>query len=198
MTKTRFDIPTFQRRLAEHRTRELAIDGYAPSAVLITVLRGADEDLLLFTKRTQDVEHHKGQISFPGGRQDPGETLRQTALRETHEEVGIAPSDIEIVGQLDDTWTPTGYIIRPFVGVVPFPYEFHVNRAEIDDLIIVPLARALGPDKYEENEIHFEGRSAVVPYFHVDGTIIWGATARILGQFLGFSFEREDLPCVDS
>jgi len=199
MTKNpRFDPDALQRRLAARDTRELAIDGYAPSAVLVTILRGADQDQLLFTRRTEQVEHHKGQISFPGGRQDPGESLRQTALRETHEEVGIKPADIRIVGQLDDTWTPTRYLIRPFVGLVTYPYDFAVNRAEIDDLIVVPMARALCPDRYEECEMHHEGRSAVVPYFHIDGTIIWGATARILQQFLRLAYDREDVPCVGS
>jgi 8-oxo-dGTP pyrophosphatase MutT (NUDIX family) len=174
--------------LAARPYAEAAIDGFARSAVLVTVLLGEGEPAMLFTRRTDKVEHHKGQISFPGGRLDPGEDLQTCALRETHEEIGVRPADVRIVGRLDDTWTPTRYVITPFVGVVPHPYAFKVSAAEIDDLLIIPLRRLLKPDKYDENEMTFRGRSAAVPFYYIDDTIIWGATARILRQFLQTAF----------
>lgn len=188
--------PAFADKIAAHSPRELSIDGFTRSAVLLTVLRGADEDLLLFTKRTTSVEHHKGQISFPGGRLDDGETLQDCALRETREEVGIDPRDIRLLGRLDDTWTPTNYIMTPFVGLAPYPYDFHVNPGEIDQLLVFPLSRLMNPDCYEENEMSYLGRTAMVPFFHLGETIIWGATARILKQFLRLAFNWEEPSCV--
>jgi 8-oxo-dGTP pyrophosphatase MutT (NUDIX family) len=166
----------------------MTIDGYAHSAVLATVLLGGEEPAMLFTRRTDKVEHHKGQISFPGGRLDPGESLLDCALRETHEEIGVPPADVRVVGRLDDTWTPTRYVITPFVGVVRQPCAFRVSAAEIEDLLIIPLRRLLNPDKYDENEMSYRGRSAMVPFYYIDDVIIWGATARILRQFLQTAF----------
>jgi len=183
------------RKLATHTPRELAINGFTRSAVLLTVLRGRDEDQLLFTRRTTTVEHHKGQISFPGGRLDEGETLQECALRETNEEVGIDPRDIRLVGRLDDTWTPTRYVMTPFVGLAPYPYSFTVNPGEIDEILVFPLRRLMHPDCYEENEMSYLGRTAMVPFFHLGETIIWGATARILKQFLRLAFDWEAQPC---
>ncbi|MDP8225164.1 MAG: CoA pyrophosphatase [Candidatus Lernaella stagnicola] len=181
-----------QRKLAQHPPRKLQIDGYAPAAVLVPLLRDGDGDRLLFTRRTDKVEHHKGQISFPGGRQDPGENLLECALRETEEEVGVDRADVEILGRLDDTWTPSRYVISPYVGLVRHPYEFVISEDEIDDLLIVELERLLNPAHYTEQEMHHEGRSALVPFFHVDEIIIWGATARILKQFLFRTYEWEE------
>ncbi len=191
----RCSAQALEEKFSAHTVRELQIEGYSPSAVLVTMLRAADEDWLLFTKRTDKVEHHKGQISFPGGRLDPGETLLECALRETHEEVGVRPEHVRILGRLDDTWTPSRYLISSFVGLVKYPYDFAVNRDEIDALIIVKLADVLRPSKYEEREMHHEGRSALVPFYHLGDTIIWGATARILRQFLTVAYDWEDQPC---
>jgi 8-oxo-dGTP pyrophosphatase MutT (NUDIX family) len=195
MQDTRFADLRFQQQISERPSRRLQIDGYVPSAVVVPVLRGADEDRLLFTRRTEKVGHHKGQISFPGGRQDPGETITETALRETHEEVGVLPEHVRLVGRLDDTWTPSKYVISPFVGVIDYPYDFAISDDEIDELIVLPVRRLLCPSLYEETEMHHEGRSALVPFFHVDDTIIWGATARILRQFLRLAYDWEEGRC---
>jgi 8-oxo-dGTP pyrophosphatase MutT (NUDIX family) len=196
--KTILPIGDFQATLQSRRLFQATIDGFRPSAVLLPILRGPDEDFVLLTRRTEKVEHHKGQISFPGGRQDPGETILECVLRETREEVGIPPAALQILGRLDDTWTPTRYIITPFVGLLPYPATLTANPEEIDELLIFPLRQLLCPDKYEENEMTHFGQSAVVPFFYVGSTIIWGATARILKQFLQLAFQWEAKPCESS
>ncbi|NLH49230.1 MAG: CoA pyrophosphatase [Myxococcales bacterium] len=193
--KAMFSIADFQATLQHRQPFMATIDGFRPSAVLLPILRGPDEDFVLLTRRTEKVEHHKGQISFPGGRQDPGESILACVLRETYEEVGVAAETIQILGRLDDTWTPTRYIITPFVGVLPSTVKLTANPEEIAELLIIPLSQLLCPDKYEENEMTHFGQSAVVPFFYVGSTIIWGATARILRQFLQLAFQWEAKPC---
>lgn len=193
--KAMLSIADFQATLQNRQPFTATIDGFRPSAVLLPILRGPDEDFVLLTRRTEKVEHHKGQISFPGGRQDPGESILTCVLRETYEEVGVTAEAIQILGRLDDTWTPTRYIITPFVGVLPYPVKLTANPEEIAELLIIPLRQLLCPDKYEENEMTHFGQSAVVPFFYVGPTIIWGATARILRQFLQLAFQWEAKPC---
>jgi 8-oxo-dGTP pyrophosphatase MutT (NUDIX family) len=178
------------RTLRERETKQAQIDGFARSAVLIPVLRGEHEDFVLFTQRTERVEHHKGQISFPGGRLDPGESLIDCALREAREEVGIDPAAVQVLGALDETWTPTRYVISPFVGLLPRPPRFETSADEIERLLVLPLRRLLNPDRYDENEMTHLGRSAAVPFYYIDELIIWGATARMLRQFLHLAFDH--------
>ena len=141
---------------------------------------------LLFIKRTEKVKEHKGQIAFPGGAYWEGDkTLLDTALRESAEEIGLAPSDVEILGVLDDTLTHTSsYVISPFVALIPWPYQFKVDREEIEEIIEVPISVLL--DKggmHQETEI-IDGEAVTSYFYHYQGRVIWGATARILNQFL--------------
>ncbi|NNG07593.1 MAG: CoA pyrophosphatase, partial [Desulfobacteraceae bacterium] len=102
---------------------------YIHAAVLFPLFSANGEYGVLFTQRTQTVENHKGQISFPGGAVEAEDgSLEETALREAHEEVGLLSNDVEILGQLDDTTTVVSYfVVHPFVGVIPYPYDFRIN-----------------------------------------------------------------------
>ncbi|MEE8471619.1 MAG: CoA pyrophosphatase [Dehalococcoidia bacterium] len=155
-----------------------------PAAVLLPIFRKGDGYHVLLTRRTQEVEHHKGQISFPGGARGPeDESLEATALRESWEEVGLEPGDVDVLGELDDMVTITNFEVRPFVGLIPHPYPFQLCAAEVESLIEVPLQFLLDPGNCRE-ETH-PGDSSHVHYsFEYDGNVIWGATARILNQFL--------------
>lgn len=188
-------LKTVEQKLAAHQSKTMEMDGFVRSAVLLPLFHIDQCEHLLFTKRTETLEKHKGQISFPGGRQDEGESLLECALRETREEVGIQPEDIQILGRLDEIWTPTGYLITPFVGAIPYPYSFTVSEAEIERLIIVPLRELLDPAIYEETEIHHRGRRATVPYYNWRDQIIWGATGRILRQFLSLVYTGRETSC---
>ena len=159
--------------------------GRVSAAVLLPIYFKQGEYYLLFTKRTQKVKEHKGQISFPGGAQEGGEALVNAALRECTEEIGLMAGEIEVVGELDDTISRTSnYIISPFVALIPWPYQFKVNEEEIEELIEVPISALLDRScQRQETEI-IEGEAVISYFYNYQGRVIWGATARILKQFL--------------
>jgi len=155
------------------------------AAVLLPLYCKQGEYYLLFTKRTQKVREHKGQISFPGGGQEGDETLVSTALRECAEEIGLVAEEVEILGELDDTISVTSnYIISSFVALIPWPYQFKVSEEEIDELIEVPIPALLDRNcQRQESEI-IDGEMVTSYFYDYQGRVIWGATARILKQFL--------------
>jgi len=153
-----------------------------PAGVLIPIYKKDNEYFLVFTLRTDLVEHHKGQISFPGGAFHPGDAnLLDTALRESFEEIGLLPSDVQIVGELDDLVTNSNFRVTPFVGFVPYPYTFHANNAEVAEIIHVPMSMLLDK-RYSRQEKRPDG--VMDYYYNCYGYIIWGVTARILKPFL--------------
>jgi 8-oxo-dGTP pyrophosphatase MutT (NUDIX family) len=160
---------------------------YTHASVLLPLFIKNDQYWLLFMRRTHTVENHKGEVSFPGGSVDAGDkNLEHTAIRETFEEVGIREEDIEILGQLDDMITVTShFIVHPFVGVVPFPYAVTLNKREVDYLIEVPLQFFLDYAQPQFVTMDYEGESFETPAFIYEDTVIWGATQRILDNFLG-------------
>ena len=157
----------------------------APAAVLLALYSVEDDFHIVLQKRSQHVEHHKGEISFPGGMADPGDdSLLDTALREAHEELGIAPGDVQILGRLDDTPTITGFMISTYVGAVPSPYKFIVSDVEVAEVLTVPLSHLRDPTAHRQ-EARLRGDTIqTMPVFVYQGHVIFGATARILDQFL--------------
>jgi 8-oxo-dGTP pyrophosphatase MutT (NUDIX family) len=167
-----------QRKVIEHPS-------FARAAVLVPLFEKEEECHILFTKRTEQVKYHKGEISFPGGVFDEGDLeLERTALREADEEVGLKENDVHLMGVLDDIVTITEFIVTPFVGHFPYPYPFKISPIEIAEMIEVPLSSLLGKDCFSEREIIRMGRKEMVYAFQYKDHIIWGATARILKQFL--------------
>jgi 8-oxo-dGTP pyrophosphatase MutT (NUDIX family) len=139
----------------------------------------------LFTKRTEQVEHHKGQISFPGGRKDVGdETHWHTAIRETEEEIGVPRAGVRLLGVLPRLVTVTDFEVSPFVGAIPYPITFTPHAPEVDSIIEVPLDYLLDPQVVEERPVGWKGRKIPTLVYHYRGHAIWGATARILADFL--------------
>jgi len=174
------------RQLLFQRQKHQIVDASRISAaVLLPIYCKQGEYYLLFTKRTQKVKEHKGQISFPGGAREADEMLVDTALRECAEEIGLMAEEIEILGELDDTISVTSnYIISPFVALIPWPYQFQVNREEIEELIEVPISALLDKGcQHQDTEI-IAGEAVTSYSYHYQGRVIWGATARILKQFL--------------
>jgi len=140
---------------------------------------------ILFTRRTDKVKRHKGEISFPGGIYDTSDgDLSATALREADEEVGIKPQDVELLGALDEVMTMTDFIVSPFVGLIPFPYPFVLSEEEIAEIIILPLFDFLKEGVLSEEDWTYQEKTAKVYTYHCGGHVIWGATAKILRQFL--------------
>jgi len=184
------DLASLKSRLRSYRRKVMEPGEHRVSAVLIPLLDKNGEISLIFTRRTGQVKHHKHQISFPGGvREDGDETLLDTVLREVEEEIGLAGEQVEIIGAIDDISTVTGFRITPFAGIVPSEHSFVLNRAEIRELITVPVRLLLQPSVFSSGYRSYNGEKHHSYYFRVNRrTIIWGATARILAQFLEVAF----------
>ncbi len=158
-----------------------------PAAVLLPLYLEDGRHHLLFIQRTDRVRDHKGQISFPGGAwEEEDESMQATALREASEEIGLAESDVEVLGALDEILTiGSNYLISPFVGVFPWPYEICLDQWETEDAFGVPLAALLDTACLREGRDFIDGQSVPSYFYHYQDRVIWGATARILHQFLG-------------
>lgn len=170
---------------------------YIHAAVLFPIFRAEGEYRVLFTQRTHRVENHKGQISFPGGGVEEGDdSLLETALREAYEEIGLLSEDVEILGQLDDTTTVvSNFVVHPFIGLIPYPYDFTINPREVKRIIEVPFEIFLSDDpKYRRDTAEFEGVTYPTPAYVYDGDVIWGATARIILGFVEILKGKLDLP----
>ncbi len=150
-----------------------------PASVLIPVY--ADRAVLILTKRSGQLKHHPGQIAFPGGKQDPTDASpTAAALREAHEEIGLSPSQVEVLGTLPTHETVTGYAVTPVVGLVHGPFAPIPEAGEVDEVFEVPLDHVLNPARYRVEGRRWQGRRRyyfAVPY---GPYYIWGATARIL------------------
>ncbi|OGO14200.1 MAG: hypothetical protein A2Z02_01865 [Chloroflexi bacterium RBG_16_48_7] len=174
-----------KKALAERKKLVITDSKLKPSAVLLPIFKKDGKCRILFTKRTDHLANHKGQISFPGGgRHDEDKSLMETALRESWEEIGLRQSDVQIIGELDDAATTTSlFCITPFVGVIPYPYDFKRDTFEVEEIFDVALEDLMKADKKEET-VEFGGVKIKVLSYDVDGHVIWGATAWILTEFL--------------
>jgi len=161
-------------------TRETAI----PAAVLILLFPFEDDIQFFLTKRTEDVEHHKGQISLPGGIRENNESLHETALRETKEEIGIDPNTIMNLGSLTPFFIPvTGYIVHPFIGWCKEKPSTQVHDVEVNQLFSVSISELLDENILQNEEWNIRGYDAIVPYYNFGKCKVWGATAAILSEF---------------
>jgi 8-oxo-dGTP pyrophosphatase MutT (NUDIX family) len=154
------------------------------AAVLVPLVWYDDEWHLLFTRRTDTVESHKGQVSFPGGACDEGESApEQTALREAEEEIGLNPNDVKVLGKLSTLITITYFRVTPVIGVVKWPAVFRVGEHEVARIFTMPLAWLANPSNRWQFEIPGTRRS-LIAYHPYDGELLWGATARMTVDFL--------------
>lgn len=172
--------------LASREYKRITDNRLIRSAVLLLMFEKAGECHVVFTKRSQKVKYHKGEISFPGGTVDPDDSdLLHTALREGAEEIGLDPRDVTILGRLDDVLTvTTGFIVATFVGIVPYPYTFQINADEIAELILVPLQALAEECRVEASQMTRDGKKVAAHSFYYQDYIIWGATARIVKQLM--------------
>ncbi len=172
-------------------------DGYAEmyenvpltcAAVLMPLVWREDGWHLVFTRRAETMEHHKGQVSFPGGACDPGDSGPEaTALREAEEEIGLKPEDVRLLGRLNDIVTSTRYRVTPVVGVLPWPYPLRPAPNEVARVFTIPLRWLAQRENYSEQPFTPAGRPRpfpVVVYREYNGEVLWGASARIVLNFL--------------
>jgi 8-oxo-dGTP pyrophosphatase MutT (NUDIX family) len=160
------------------------VHGGTDAAVLVPLFADATGALhAVFTRRRDDLRRHPGEISFPGGRQDPGETLLETALREAHEEVGLPPERVRVLGALPPTPTfVTDYAIYPFVGTIEAGFGWVAQETEVAEVLELPLDAVRAG--FGERRLERRGISFVTPAYEVGDHVIWGATARIVADLL--------------
>jgi len=186
--------------LSRRPRRELSRSDLISAAVLLPITAHpleAGEPYILFTKKSADVPHHKGQFSFPGGIVEERDGSRvETALREAWEEIRLPPDAVEVLGLLDDTATrATPFIITPVVGIVTRDVKFQADGREIERVLEVPLETLRDPNIFRTELWEREGTPHPVHFFTVTvEDVIWGATARILKQFLDVVEGREEEP----
>jgi 8-oxo-dGTP pyrophosphatase MutT (NUDIX family) len=160
------------------------LDEQVPAAVLIPIYRSGNELHVVLTKRRSDLRRHAGEISFPGGRQDPtDENLQETALREAEEEIGLSRGDVHVLGSLGAVSTfVTGYLIHPFVGLIPASRVWMLSPNEVESVLELSLSDLR--DSKTTTTIERRGFTFETDAYVLDGHLIWGATARILENLL--------------
>jgi len=165
-----------QKLLSARKKERITDENLKTSAVLVPIFRNRGQYHVLFTERSDAVVCHKGQVCFPGGTKEPPDaSLLQTALREAEEEIGLEAKDIEVLGELDDITTlGTNYVISPFVAFVPYPHSLKTDGREVKGAFSVPFSFLMNEANFRQDSYSYE----------YEGHIIWGATARILRQFV--------------
>ena len=168
------------RKLSSYKPSSLIPDERVCASVLIPIFESDSGTRILLTKRTTKVKHHKGEVSFPGGMYEETDAdTKKTALRECCEEIGVKTGDVDIIGRLDDLTTLTGFVITPYVGVIPYPYAFKINQKEVAYLVYLPFEHLESSDLVQE-KIEYRGRAETIDCFYYNGERIWGATCRML------------------
>ncbi len=159
--------------------------GFGEAAVLVPLHEEEGVPSVLLTLRRGDLRHHAGQISFPGGRLDPGEGSLDAALREAREEVGLDPARAEVLGRLSETVVlQSANRLTPWVASVPYPFPYQASPREVEAIWHVPIPALLAPGVHRTQRHHFHGLDVDVHYYEVEGRTIWGATARILSELI--------------
>jgi 8-oxo-dGTP pyrophosphatase MutT (NUDIX family) len=180
-----------------HAVRRMEPEARQKASVLIPLIERDGEPHVVFTVRSFDVEHHKGEISFPGGAMDTDDAdLRATALRESQEECGIDPSHVEILGEISHHVTRTGFHITPYVGIVNrAPYAYAANPSEVAEILEVPLSHLLDLRNTEERRVQRDGREIRMRSYRWGEHLIFGATAMMLRSFLDEMAGQLGLEC---
>ncbi|MBI4303062.1 MAG: CoA pyrophosphatase [Chloroflexi bacterium] len=184
--------------LAQRQKYHVTDGTRVPSAVLIPIFVKDGEYHILFTKRTERVRDHKGQISFPGGACETKDaTPFNTALRESTEEIGLQCDSVQLLGELDDTITSSSpYVIYPFVATIPWPQPIKADPVEVDEVFWAPISALLSQNAATQSRQVIDGQMVETYTYEYDGKVIWGATARILNQLLGIWAEVASVPAT--
>ncbi|PKB73599.1 MAG: hypothetical protein BZY75_00945 [SAR202 cluster bacterium Io17-Chloro-G7] len=175
-----------RKELSQRATLSVNDSSLTPAAVLVVLYHKDGEYCVLLNKRSEEVEYHKGEISFPGGARDPEDKgFVDTALRETEEEMGINRKDVTILGELDEVATNSRFHVKVFVGSIDYPYNFKPSAVEIAEVLEVPIPSLNDPSNWRIETRLEAGVSVSTRSYAYNQHIIFGVTARILQQFLG-------------
>ena len=172
-----------------HSARQdaLSVSGRAcrEAGVLALLLPGDDGPVVVLTVRHDELPDHGGQISFPGGQREAPETLSETALREAHEEIGLSPTTVRLLGGLTPLYIPpSNFCVSPFVGAAAHDLPLRPTDREVDHILRVPLDRLLAPETRVVEPWTLHGQEVEVPYYDVNGHTVWGATAMMIAELL--------------
>ncbi len=171
--------------ISQHQPKSITNSQYKKAAVLVPLVEQETGLHLLFTKRTDSVEHHKGQISFPGGAVDDGDaSLIETALRESFEEIGLEKSAVEIFGMLDDLQTPSEFVVTPIVGYIKHLPRLMKNDNEVAEIFLLPFEEFFDVSKCRSEIRTLNGMTRQVYFFDVGSEVVWGATAFFVKQLV--------------
>jgi 8-oxo-dGTP pyrophosphatase MutT (NUDIX family) len=178
------DFNIVKKIISSHVPKKIPDSGFRRACVLMPLLQREDRLHLLFTKRTDSVEHHKGQISFPGGMVDDTDTSpKHTALRELEEEIGIKQSAVTILGQLDDIHIPSGFVVTPIVGFINSLNGLSTNKEEVSEVFFISLEKFFDSSLIRTEMRELQGMQRQVYFYDVWKEPVWGATAHIIKQF---------------
>jgi len=186
---------------------ESLTDTPRPAAVLIPLFQSRidkDADLtwnVLLTRRTNSVAEHQGQVAFPGGRSDPSDTTPEmTALREAHEEIGLEPKQVRIMGRMDSLWTISNYLVSPIVGVIPWPFPVHLEETEVSTVFTIPLDWLADPANHEVRyrtipnpigRILHRDLHPVIYFKSYNDEILWGVSAEITLRLIEILYDKK-------
>lgn len=188
----RFDDAALERlreKLARRPAIEIDAPQYRRACVLIPLIRDGEGWSLLFSKRSEQLTAHSGQIAFPGGGADEGEPLDQAAIREAEEEVGIGREQVELIGRLDDVITNSGFLVAPFVGIIRARIDYVLQESEVAEVFEVPIEALLDPAQPEVRYVAFRKIEYPAYFYRYEHYEIWGLTGRMLKAFLDLVWE---------
>ena len=184
----RFDddsLTALRGMLARRPAIEIDAPEHRRACVLVPLIRDvAGNWSILFSKRSDQLQAHSGQIAFPGGAVEEGESLEAAAVREAEEEVGIPPRHVQLIGRLDDLITNSGFLVAPFVGVITEPVEYVLQESEVVEVFEVPIEALLDPAQPQVRYVSFRTRNYPAYFYPYDRFEIWGLTGRMLKAFL--------------
>jgi 8-oxo-dGTP pyrophosphatase MutT (NUDIX family) len=182
------EVERLRRRLSLRQVERLSAEPpLLRASVLVPVFTPADRPHLLFTRRTEEVLTHKGQISFPGGQREAGDgSALETALRESYEEIGLEPGRVDPLGELDDVFSAvSGFVVSPQVGLIRGPADgLRPAPTEVRSVFLVPIDTLLDPAVYRSETRTWNGAEHVIHFYTVGEDVIWGLTAMIVHQLL--------------
>lgn len=177
-------LATLREILARRPAIQIDAPQHRRACVLIPLIRNGAGWSILFTKRSENLASHSGQIAFPGGSVEPDESLEDAAIREAEEEVGIPRAQVELIGRLDDVITHSGFLVAPFVGVIHENVDYVIQEAEVVEVFEVPIEALLDVRNPEVRYVPFRRKEYPAYFYHHGRHEIWGLTGRMLKAFL--------------
>jgi 8-oxo-dGTP pyrophosphatase MutT (NUDIX family) len=187
------ELATLQKTLAERARVTLEWPNFRPAAVLVPILKTETGFELLFTVRSSQLSNHAGEISFPGGRVDAGESIDEAARREAFEEIGVTVTSESILGYLDDVPSPANYIVTPVVAVLEKPLDLTLSQAEVEEVFTADLEQLAGLEPKKEERI-LQGHRRLIHFYSYQERVIWGLTGNVLKNLLDVTYNQPASP----